>query len=140
MILLTDLYSKYYIIHNIKPNESKPIFSVIHILYVQNYGIAFNIFDVYYEKLYYIFMVLFLIFIYIYFKKLTYTNNIAYIFIFSGGISNIINRLYYGFIIDFIDIKINNYSIIIFNFADLIIIIGIVTILCNFQIFEQFKK
>ena len=48
------------------------------------------------------------------------TNQIALGLIFGGGISNILDRIFYGYVIDFIDI----FSISTFNFADLMIISG----------------
>ncbi len=44
------------------------------------------------------------------------------IFILSGAVSNIIDRLFFGCVIDFIDIKIFNYPM--FNVADIFIFIG----------------
>lgn len=48
------------------------------------------------------------------------TNQIALGLIFGGGISNILDRLFYGYVIDFIDI----FAISTFNFADLAIVVG----------------
>src|SRR4030042_3680062 len=48
------------------------------------------------------------------------TNQIALGLIFGGGISNILDRLFYGYVIDFIDI----FAVSTFNFADLLIISG----------------
>lgn len=48
------------------------------------------------------------------------TNQIALGLIFGGGISNILDRIFYGYVIDFIDI----FAISTFNFADLAIVVG----------------
>ena len=48
------------------------------------------------------------------------TNQIAVGLILAGGISNILDRIFYGYVIDFIDI----FNISTFNFADLLIISG----------------
>jgi lipoprotein signal peptidase len=49
----------------------------------------------------------------------------ALILIFSGGISNIIDRIYFGCVIDFIDLKFWP----VFNFADIFITFGVVILI-----------
>jgi signal peptidase II len=51
--------------------------------------------------------------------------------ILSGAVSNIIDRLYFGCVIDFIDLKIWP----VFNLADSFIVLGVILILL-----KQFKK
>jgi len=49
-------------------------------------------------------------------------KNIVFIFILSGGIGNLLDRLIYGYVIDFIDITFNPY---VFNLADSYVTIGV---------------
>ena len=49
--------------------------------------------------------------------------------LFGGIIGNIIDRLIYGYVIDFIGIKIFSYNFPIFNIADTAIVIGAVIII-----------
>ncbi|MDO9231246.1 MAG: signal peptidase II [bacterium] len=58
-------------------------------------------------------------------RNLNKINLIATILILSGGISNIIDRLCIGCVIDFIDLKFWP----VFNLADIYITIGVITIL-----------
>ncbi len=53
-------------------------------------------------------------------------EKIAYSFILGGAIGNFANRLIYGYVIDFIDVKIFNYDYPIFNLADTFIVIGVI--------------
>ncbi len=54
-------------------------------------------------------------------------SKIIALLILSGGISNIIDRLYFGCVIDFIDLKFWP----VFNFADIYITLGAILILIN---------
>ena len=49
-------------------------------------------------------------------------KNLSFIFILSGGIGNLLDRLIYGYVIDFIDITFNPY---VFNLADSYVTIGV---------------
>jgi signal peptidase II len=57
-----------------------------------------------------------------------FSNQLALGLIFGGGISNILDRSFYGYVIDFIDI----FSIAAFNLADVGVIVGAIIILANF--------
>ena len=64
-----------------------------------------------------------IILIYFLFKtKKSFLNNVSVIMIISGIVSNLIDRLYFGYVIDFIDLKIWP----IFNLADVFILAGII--------------
>lgn len=140
IILIIDIYSKYILIKNIKLYENKKIFYIIYLTYIKNYGLVFSIFDVYYIKYKYVFIILYYTITYFYIITFLNKNHYAYKFILGGSISNIIDRLYHGFIVDFIDIRFINYSIVIFNIADVMILIGIIMIICNLHTKNQSKK
>lgn len=62
----------------------------------------------------------------------TILSSLSFIFILSGGIGNLLDRILRGYVIDFINIQI----IPVFNFADIYINIGIFLLLINFFIYE----
>ncbi len=66
--------------------------------------------------------------------------NISGILIVAGGIGNMIDRIAYGYVVDFIYVKWINFPI--FNFADCCVVIGAVMLLVFFFFFyeEQPKK
>jgi signal peptidase II len=70
-------------------------------------------------------MLLFLLLYTIFSKSIDIYQTIALSFILGGGISNIIDRLTYGKVIDFMNMGIGNLRTGIFNFADLSIMLGI---------------
>ncbi|QJC37601.1 hypothetical protein GJU03_00300 [Enterobacteriaceae endosymbiont of Donacia bicoloricornis] len=69
--------------------------------------------------------IILIIFFFIKNKNKTLSN----IFILGGILGNFINRIKYGFVIDFIDIHISNYHFPTFNIADILIFIGIILII-----------
>jgi signal peptidase II len=70
---------------------------------------------------YFFWLIIFLSLAYLFLQSKKYSEKIVYTFIFSGAISNIIDRVVHGCVIDFIDIKIWP----VFNLADIYITIGI---------------
>ena len=73
-----------------------------------------------------VFVICFVLFLYIFtsaFKENFSTiEYFAFSLILAGGLGNLIDRIYYGFVVDFIDISFNPY---IFNLADSYVTIGI---------------
>ncbi|XRX42504.1 MAG: signal peptidase II [Buchnera aphidicola (Eriosoma harunire)] len=135
LIYLLDAYTKYWIINHYQLHECRYILPILNIVYIRNHGIAFNLFNddnINHYTLYIISATSMIYIIYmilnIYKKKY---NHYGYSFIISGGLGNLLNRLYYGFVIDFIDIHINNWHMAVFNIADISIILGIIFILIN---------
>ena len=62
-------------------------------------------------------------------------NQIGYFFLVGGIIGNLIDRIFFGYVIDFIGLEFFGNSFPIFNIADIFIVIGAI-----FVIFEKDKK
>jgi len=96
---------------------------------VFNKGIAFGLFKEYASFLIYLIIPFF--FLIFYFikreKKLFFSSKLAYGFIIGGASSNLFDRLIYGYVIDYIDIKVWP----IFNLADAAITAGVVILILN---------
>jgi len=126
IFLLIDQLSKGLISLYMNLNESFKLTNFLSITYVQNIGAAFSIL----EGARWLFIILGIIalnIIYIFFikdKKLTNFEIIIYALMLSGIIGNIIDRVLYGYVIDFIDITLFNFAI--FNFADSFIVISVI--------------
>lgn len=130
IIITLDFKSKQWIFNNITLNEYKSVNSLLNIYHIHNYGAAFNIFSDYYNSrnylLCYISFIIILILIKLIYISLKYskTLNMAYILILSGALGNFIDRIYFGFVIDFIDLHVYNWHFATFNIADISIFIG----------------
>lgn len=121
ILLILDQISKYFI-YLIKPNiELIP--NLLSISYVENTGIAFGIFNninigiIYIISFLGIAVTLYLLKT----EKDLAKRNYIYV-ILAGGIGNIIDRIFRGFVIDFIDTP----FIATFNLADSFIVIGVI--------------
>lgn len=99
--------------------------------YVHNYGAAFSMFD----GARYIFIIIAIIalnLIYMFFiknKDLKKFEIVVYSLLLSGIVGNLIDRVIYGYVIDFLDFTIFGYDFAIFNIADCFIVISVILLL-----------
>lgn len=99
----------------------------IQLIYMRNYGIAFNKLSGK-KKL----ILIINLFLFIYLSYLLYAdmnNYFAYSLILAGGFGNFINRLQKGYVSDFIYFNLKGWPV--FNIADFEIILGIVIVILN---------
>jgi signal peptidase II len=55
-------------------------------------------------------------------KNKTFFKSLCYVMILSGGIANLIDRIRQGFVVDYIEVRLFDFAI--FNFADILIVVG----------------
>ena len=128
-IILIDQFTKYLINNKLLIHKDFLLFKVD---FVKNYGAAFNIFSgsrIFLSLISILFSVLL---IYLIFRKNTLNSFdlYSYSFILGGTIGNGIDRIYKGFVIDFINLNIINFPV--FNIADISINIGFILMLYSF--------
>ncbi|QCI16983.1 signal peptidase II [Buchnera aphidicola (Aphis helianthi)] len=134
-LLMIDIFSKYWILNNLDLYEIKKILSVLNLFHVHNYGVAFSILSnkTLWNRCF--LSILSTIIVLLIFQKILKSKKrykkLAYCFIISGAIGNLIDRIYYGFVIDFIDIHINNWHFATCNISDFSIFIGIIIYIKN---------
>nr|WP_245705618.1 signal peptidase II [Aliicoccus persicus] len=61
-------------------------------------------------------------------------------FLVAGAIGNLIDRVIYQRVIDFVDVLIINYSFPIFNVADAALTVGVATLIIYFLFFDKEEK
>ena len=113
----------------------KNVFSFLNIVFVRNTGISFGLFsdggmfNRYFFSVFSILVgsVLFII-SFLSEKKLIFY---ALTIISAGAFGNAIDRIYFGGVIDFIDIFVYNYHWPAFNFADIFITVGVLILLLD---------
>ncbi|MDA9701432.1 signal peptidase II [Prochlorococcus sp. AH-736-L23] len=129
-IVLIDQFTKYLIFYNNKLFINKD-FILFKLDFVKNYGAAFNILSGSRIFLSLISIVFSILLIYLIFRKKTSTlfDLYSYSFILGGTIGNGIDRIYKGFVLDFINLNIINFPV--FNIADISINIGFIFLLYN---------
>ena len=129
-IIILDQFTKYLMFHNKKLFINKD-FLLFKLDFVKNYGAAFNIFSGSRIFLSLISILFSIILIYLIFRKNTLNSFdlYSYSFILGGTFGNGIDRIYRGFVIDFINLNIINFPV--FNIADISINIGFIFLLYN---------
>ena len=131
-VVFLDRFTKIYFSHSLSLNESWPLIrGILHFTLVHNTGIAFGLFKnqgIVFIIIPVIAIVLLVFNIYYYRNNqedLSRTYIVAFSLILAGAIGNLIDRIYFGYVIDFIDFRIWP----VFNLADSAITVGAVIIL-----------
>ncbi|MFA5087866.1 MAG: signal peptidase II [Candidatus Omnitrophota bacterium] len=133
-VIFLDRLSKIFFSGLLCVGESLPVIrNVLHMTLVRNTGIAFGLFKdqgvvFILIPVIAIILLVFNIFYYQSNKDLSRTYIIGFSLILGGAIGNLIDRIHYGYVIDFIDFRVWP----VFNIADSAITIGavIITIKC----------
>ena len=126
--LIIDIVSKFIISRICTLNNSVSVINnFFSITYTHNYGGAWSILS---SSTLFITVISIIVIIGIiyYMYKHKINNNfekMGYILLLSGAIGNLIDRIIYGYVIDFLDFNIFGYNFPIFNIADICIVCGI---------------
>lgn len=132
IFVFVDQITKGLVDLNIGLNQSISLIpNFFSLTYVHNTGAAFSMF----EGARWIFVIIAIIFLNVIFqffiknKNLSKKDIIIYALLLAGIIGNLIDRVLYGYVIDFLDFTIFGYDFAIFNLADTFIVISIILIL-----------
>ena len=130
VIVLLDQFTKYIMFYHNKSFINKD-FLLFKLDFVKNYGAAFNIFSGsrIFLSLISIFFSILLIYLILRKNTLNSFDLYSYSFILGGTFGNGIDRIYKGFVVDFINLNIINFPV--FNIADISINIGFIILLYN---------
>lgn len=134
-VISFDQTTKYFIMNTLSPYGSVEVFPFLHIVNVRNTGAAFGMFKSLGSAFFIILSVVAVIFIITLLMKKTY-NTFGLSLVLGGAIGNLIDRLLYGNVIDFVDFSFGSYHWPAFNVADSALTVGIGTILLT----SLFKK
>jgi len=129
-VFLLDWASKIFILRNLSLNESVEIIkNIFYLTLVHNTGAAFGIFKN--QTLFFIVVsILAVITIVIYIKKFSNISlaiKIGLALILGGAFGNLVDRLCFGYVVDFLDFKIWP----VFNIADSAITVGTFLLIVN---------
>ena len=136
IFLIIDIVIKLIVKYNMKLYESiKIIDKFFYITYVRNTGAAWSILSG--KQIFLIlFSIIVIVGIIIYLiKKKEYTRleTISYSLVLSGAVGNLIDRILYGYVIDYLNFYIFNYNFPVFNIADTCIVIGIMLLFIDMR-------
>ena len=131
LLLCLDVFSKQLVVHFMEVGQSISIIPhFFSLTYVKNRGIAFSMLEG--NLLFIIFLSLMIIggiFFFIRFKRLSWSESFCYALIVGGAIGNLLDRVIYGYVIDFFDFTLFGYEMAIFNVADVFIVLGVFLLL-----------
>jgi len=134
LFLTIDQLIKIIVINNMDVYQSiKIISNFFYITYTKNFGAAWSLF----EGSRYILILISVLALFIIYKYLSKTKHLKKIEIISfslligGTLGNLIDRIIYGYVIDYLDFIIFGYDFPIFNIADSCIVISAILLIIN---------
>ena len=144
ILVLADKISKTIVGKTMSLYESIPVIqNFFHFTYITNDGMAFGI---NFPFGYYIFTsvsVLLTLFLFWYLWSVrthSIVIRLGISFIIAGAIGNLIDRIFLGAVIDFLDFMIGNFHWYVFNLADSYVTVGMVLVLVDSNILEKKRE
>jgi signal peptidase II len=140
-VVALDQISKLWVRSNIPPYESIPVFGCLSLTNVRNTGSAFGLFvnQAFLLILIGVVGVIAILLFYRYFSKSNLLGVSALALVFGGAIGNLIDRFRFGYVTDFIDVRLwHDYHWPSFNVADSAITVGSIVLVVF--IFLTFRK
>jgi signal peptidase II len=131
-LVVIDQISKYLVTSQLNLAESLEILPFLNFTLILNTGIAFSMFDDGGISGRWILVSLtsiavsYVAYILIKEKNLHTLEILPLVLILSGGLGNLIDRVFFGYVIDFIHVFYGIYSFYVFNLADSFITLGVV--------------
>ena len=134
--IILDRFTKIYAINNFVNNPKNG--PIINLTYLENRGAAFGILQD--KRLFFIILTITIIaFLMVFFIKNINKNplflNIAISLIISGALGNFYDRLFHGYVVDFIEFSFVSFPI--FNIADILVTTGCALILIYIIFLEK---
>jgi signal peptidase II len=127
-VVVLDQTTKYLIVSSMTLYDSIEILPFLNIVNVRNTGAAFGMFRGLGSSFFIIISLMAVVLLsYMLIKDLY--NHAGLSLILGGAVGNLIDRIYYGNVVDFIDIYVGTYHWPAFNVADSALTVGIVIII-----------
>ena len=131
-IFLIDQVSKYYIINIFEfQNEVIYLSSFLNLQLIWNEGIAFGLLsfenNLYYNAITFVIIIVILILLFLIKNDDQYSY--FYSIIVGGALGNLVDRIRYSAVPDFIDFHISNFHWFVFNIADIFVSLGVICLI-----------
>ncbi len=144
-IVVVDQVTKVYVMETMRLHESIPVIAnVFSITYIRNPGAAFGFLASSSSSFRFVFFGLTSVFavgllgmIMVRMPKDDWMGRLSVAGILGGAIGNLLDRLRYGEVIDFLDFYINGYHWPAFNVADSAITVGVVFLILHFAMEKE---
>ena len=140
-VILSDQLTKLHVVQTMRLHESIPIIpNLFSFTYIRNPGAAFgllagssNAFRMVFFGITSIFALVLLGTILYRMPERDWMGRLSVSAILGGAVGNLIDRLRYGEVIDFLDVYIDNYHWPAFNVADSAITVGVIFLIIHFM-------
>ena len=134
LLVVLDQASKIYLtlVNKTSPIDLEVIRGFFRITYTCNDGAAFSILKG--KRVFFIIMTIAVVCFIVYYllkNKVYWVEKYSLLLIISGAVGNLIDRIMYGYVIDFLDFIIFGYDFPVFNIADSFITIGAVGLIIS---------
>ena len=134
LLVILDQASKIYLtlVNKTSPIDLEVIRGFFRITYTCNDGAAFSILKG--KRVFFIIMTIIVVFLIVYYllkNKVYWVEKYSLLLIISGAVGNLIDRIMYGYVIDFLDFIIFGYDFPVFNIADSFITIGAIGLIIS---------
>lgn len=126
LVFIIDILTKFWVLHHFTLYESVQLLPFFSFTYVHNYGAAFSSFIGQRWPLAVVAITISIILIVMMYRSSAKERlvNCAFALIIGGALGNLFDRLYHGFVVDFLHFYYQSWSFPVFNFADVAICIG----------------
>ena len=134
LIFLLDRISKFYILNLAEINNSVDIYLTpfLNLHLIWNKGIAFGLLSFSQSSIYNFITILIVVITFVILIIIIRSNDYRvyfFMFIFSGSLGNLFDRIYYSAVPDFIDFHLSDFHWFIFNVADIFISLGVLCLI-----------
>lgn len=132
-----DQFIKYLVVHNLDESISV-IDNFFTLRYVQNFGISFSMLN---NKMIFIILVsLFAVVLLV--RLIKEYSHVIYLklpllFMLGGAIGNLLDRIFRGFVVDYIALSFGSYNFAVFNIADVFLVMGCIIMFISLLIYEK---
>ena len=146
LLVVLDQISKILISSYLSLGESLNLLPFLNFTLIHNSGIAFSFFDDGGNISRWLLVVAvsgILAYLLFLMYKITSKNRLelmSFILIISGGLGNLVDRVFLGYVVDFVHVFYQDYSFYVFNMADSYITVGIILYLSYFFFIERTEK
>lgn len=140
VLTVIDRLTKYAAVSTVKVEGPKEfLFGLFNFTYVENTGAAFSLFSGKTDALSLLTVMFLVAILYLLMKKVFPSKvlNASLVLVFAGGLGNLIDRIAYGYVVDFIEPLFIDFAV--FNFADCCITVG-AFVLIGYEIYELIKE
>lgn len=143
LTVLSDQISKFFVYENMADGEHVVFCAFFNLVKVWNTGVSFSMFNGHGQTGAVILTVFALcVAVFLFYWMLKETNKLkitALAFIIGGALGNVIDRIRFGAVLDFLDFHYKNIHWPAFNVADSFICVGVFILICM-EFFDNKKK